>query len=638
MVSEQQYEEDDVIIEGSDLHKALTEMGCMDFECTPVLRSDYPDDYENNVKIKPDNDDSVDVIKSVDSSWISNGVTSANTLEHLKLILNLEPLLDDHFLAIEKMITTFPVVEEPRMIKWLSVLMPGSALTMLFFNKALRLSGAIALTSFASYTAYKKYTYSRSKRQLKNLISTQNDVFKLHKKALKIIKNDYKIQLDYQRVHKKLVQHEVYRLKRLQPMCEYLLRSIENCCTLFCKNSRYLVDLLPETTDINDMITKFEHNIFTIQGEITYESLKQLYYTYILVQSDMMHVLALVYNASCQIENNIVSKLCHTINQLNNQLKSNQEKLKLTVDEYLRPTLNPVTKKYSDVVGSKWKDLYLHVDLLSRKLQLSYDIVRSILDDIDERKRDEENDQFVELINQKINDAHNTILTAKNYSEFNTLFINKFKNSLTPVNTVNLDDVKSADNEQDDDDKYIKIEYDTDPDIMDEVFEAYIKEQYLEPLYKNDDDEMTAERVKLDKLLEQNFMAELKDVLFDKFKAMSDRESKAILRKANKGNCQVDVSLPPAPPPLPLVTPINDNDINDKSTRTPIPLPRTKKYTNLDDEKCNQDEEDTEPRQRMSININFEKIKLPKFTTSEETFIGSGENSDEELDNDDKSI
>lgn len=591
-----------------------------------------------NVKINSDNDNSVDVIKNVDSSWISNGKISANTLEHLKLILTLEPLLDDHFLAIEKMITKFPVVEEPRMIKWLSILMPGSALTMLFFNKALRLSGAIALTSFASYTAYKAYNFSRSKRKLQNLIATQNNIFKLHKKALKILKNDYKIQLDYQRVHKKLVQHEVYRLKRLQPMCEYLLRSIETCCNLFCKNSRYLVDLLPETTDVHDMITKFEHNIFTINGEITYQSLKQLYYTYILVQSDMMHVLALVYNSSSSIKNNIESKLCHTINQLNIQLKSNQEKLKLTVDEYLRPTLNPVTKKYSDVVGSKWKDLYLHVDLLSKKLQLSYDIVRSILDDIDERKRDEENDQLVELIDQKINDAHNTILTAKNYSEFNTLFINKFKNSLTPNNTLNLDDIKPHDNEQDEDDKFINIKYDSDPDIMDEVFEAYIKEQYLEPLYQNDNDEMTAERVKLDKLLEQNFMAELTDVLFDKFIAMSDRESKAILRKANKDNCQVDVSLPPAPPPLPLVTPINDNNFNDKSTRTPIPLPRTKKYTNSDDKKNDQDDEDTEPAQRMSININFEKIKLSKFTTCEETFIGSGENSDEEVDKDDKSI
>lgn len=618
-------------------------------------------------QVDPENENSLEMSKNVDRSssfWLSTNNTSNNARKHLEIILTLEPLLDDHLSLIKSMLTTLPEKNKIRIIKWLSILIPVSALTMSLLVKNMRVPGLIGLTSLASLTIYKSYTDSKSQRQLKSLITIQNDVFNLHKKALKILKNDYKIKLDHKRVQKKFIKLEVYRLKHLQPICEYLLRSIENCCNLFCKASRILVDYLPESIEINNMITKFENNTFGINGEITYQSLKQLFYTYVLVQSDMMYVFALIYNSSLSEKENIHLKLSKITHHLYTQLKKDQDKLKFIVDEYHKNIITPSPRKYRGNVGSKWQDLYMHVDLLSKELQSAYDSVGLILEDIDNRLSSQDDDKLVESIKQKINEAHSKIVTARNYSEFNTLFINKFKNTLVPENIQQLDNSKLE--EDDEEDKMINIKFDEDPDIMDEVFEEYIKEEYLKPLYDNDDDDdISVERAKLDKLLEQNFMTELKDVLIDKFRAMSDREAKAVLRQNNNQSndkCQVNVevisslpipplvdekqhicSSPPIPPPLPLVALELQDDyctIEDKLIRPPVPLPRTMKSYSSGVEKDfeEEEEEDDELGQRFSIHMAVENIKLPKFTMTEETFIGSGENSEEELEESDDDV
>jgi hypothetical protein len=86
--------------------------------------------------------------------------------------------------------------------------------------------------------------------------------------------------------------------------------------------------------------------------------------------------------------------------------------------------------------------------------------------------------------------------------------------------------------------------------------------------------------------------------------------------------------LPP-PPPLPPLSFVNhtinedncikENDKLEKKSRTPVPLPRVKMM---------QPGNMISNVQTFSINQCTQNFKFPKFT--EETFFGSGENSDEE--------
>lgn len=292
--------------------------------------------------------------------------------------------------------------------------------------------------------------------------------------------------------------------------------------------------------------------------------------------------------------------------------------------------------------------MYINVDLLSRKIQSAYNNISSIVDDLDDCADCEETDEFLKSLMEKMNDVYKEIDTARNFAEFNRLLIGKFLNkSVKSKDEDKVPEIAEV--------KRVPVVFDEDPQIIDEVFEEYIKEEYLKPLYQ-DNDADSLERAKLDKLLAKNFMSELKEVLIDKYKSMSEREAQALLRyrktlkdfkdvdedteniKKNeeiisqndedKFMEKVNFSLPPPPPPFPME---GDSLETKQLSRPPIPLPRSVNLPPMNDVRNN-----IIDNLGSIINVQSERlinmnrgIKFPAFIDAEETFVGSGENSDQ---------
>lgn len=299
------------------------------------------------------------------------------------------------------------------------------------------------------------------------------------------------------------------------------------------------------------------------------------------------------------------------------------------------------------------------MDLTSQRIQLAYKEVASILEYLDlHSEKDEDDLQLAESITEKINEAYKQIESARSFAEFSSLLIAKAQHK--PGNVSDKNENENLFPTNFDNRKIIMI--DKDPEIEDEVFEEYIKEEYLKPLYENSD-QSVIQNFRLDKLLEKNFMSELKDALIEKQKSMTERELKALKRMYDKvqkdaGNkTETDIcpipeksieteepvaptSVPPPPqPPLPPPPPppppprvlentiiaeslIEEEEKEKKKTRTPVPLPRVKML------KPNDEIPDV---QRFSITECTSMFKFPMIRLTEETFIGSGENSEEDL-------
>lgn len=171
------------------------------------------------------------------------------------------------------------------------------------------------------------------------------------------------------------------------------------------------------------------------------------------------------------------------------------------------------------------------MDLTSQRIQSAYKEVASILESIDlHSENDEDNPHLMGTITERMNEAYKQIETARSFAEFSSLLIAKAQRK--PID----DSKREAGNESlfpvNGGDKTVVI-IDRDPEIEDEVFEEYIKEEYLKPLYENSD-ESVAQNFRLDKLLEKNFMSELKEALIEKQKSMSERELKALGRMYDK--------------------------------------------------------------------------------------------------------
>jgi hypothetical protein len=123
-----------------------------------------------------------------------------------------------------------------------------------------------------------------------------------------------------------------------------------------------------------------------------------------------------------------------------------------------------------------------------------------------------------------MNEVYKQIENARSFAEFSTLLITKVQhksvNNIQKLETESLFPVN--------DNKKIVI-MNKDLEIEDEVFEEYIKEEYLKPLYENTDMSIIQD-FNLDKLLANNFMTELKEALIEKQKSMNERELKALKR------------------------------------------------------------------------------------------------------------
>lgn len=299
--------------------------------------------------------------------------------------------------------------------------------------------------------------------------------------------------------------------------------------------------------------------------------------------------------------------------------------------------------------------MYLNLDLLSRKLQITYDEIASILEEIEKRENEEKAD-FINELAPKIQEIYTQIDKSRNFAEFNNLLVAIMQRSRRQVPEIPTSEVDFLEEKSKDDPSIVR---DSEPRIIDEVFEEYITEEYLKPLYE-EHDEATMEIAKLDKLLAKNFMSELKEVLVEKHKSMSEREAKALLRKypelRDRTNFKEnDVSAEesatetknpdiPRPPPLPRLSGPPERLPNclmlkeKMRSRGPVPLPRARNPESpiisaprppplppiLQGESLDNAE-------RLSINLPFPgPRKIPAFVNCDEEFVGSGENSDEE--------
>lgn len=266
---------------------------------------------------------------------------------------------------------------------------------------------------------------------------------------------------------------------------------------------------------------------------------------------------------------------------------------------------------------------------------------------------------------QKLSKAFKEIDTAKNLAEFVVLLMTRSRFSDLKSSQPVTDDTMINQNLD------LPVIIDSDPEILDEVFEEYIKEEYLNPL-NEDTDEYSLEQQKLDKLLAKNFMIELKEALIDKHKSMSERESRALQRiyknvsrdLASNTEDNKDCQVTPAPPPMPPYylwsTPSSNANSNHKNVISIYKIKNdnlsVRKESNESDEKndfistlkrknifdisstevCkNEDKESVAPLPQILLETQATRFitRLPPPFLQEETFEGSGENSEDEIAN-----
>lgn len=311
---------------------------------------------------------------------------------------------------------------------------------------------------------------------------------------------------------------------------------------------------------------------------------------------------------------------------------------------------------------AKWHDPIVQLDLASYKLQLAYNQVFSTFKNIEDCINEDFgiDNETADILMQKLDKAFKEIDTAKTLAEFVVLLMARSRfNELRGGQPV-AEDTTINQNPN------LPVIIDSDPQILDEVFEEYIKEEYLKSL-NEDTDEYSLEQRKLDKLLAKNFIIELKEALIDKHKSMSERESRALQRlyKNISGDPvssiedNKDHQIAPVPPSMPpyyiwssdtnsdrkkMISPIykirNDNPplrkVSNESNEE-NDLVRALKRKNVcnipSTEVCeNEDEESVMSLPQILLETQATRFitKPPPFL-HEEMFIGSGENSEDEI-------
>lgn len=263
----------------------------------------------------------------------------------------------------------------------------------------------------------------------------------------------------------------------------------------------------------------------------------------------------------------------------------------------------------------------MHLYLASNKLEIAYGHISSILQDIDNNSDENMLDEgSVEEKMQRLNAAQKDIANAKDFVEFSTLFLLKSRINDYVGNQSAMNMLTSAVNSD------LPVVHDSEPEILDEVFEEYIKDEYLKPL-SDDSDEIELFNYKKDRALFKNFMAELKDALVDKQKSMSERELKALRRMrgnvANESALEGEANRVPTPPPMP------------ESNEPRISREILRGEENLKEEKrCSSPVAERSPISAMPLPTGKEFslfLPPPFLKASEETFAGSGENSEDEI-------
>ncbi|CAD1468765.1 unnamed protein product, partial [Heterotrigona itama] len=611
----------------SFLYEHLHKLGYTDFESVTIEKS-TPKNEKKYFKLLDDS--------------VSNKQTEA--------ILSAKILLNDHGCAIYSFLEKYECKPWRTMI--LKFIIFGTVLSSsvyMFHNTRYKNFANLSTLTVLYCISYMEFLRMKAHRNLKSLVSLQNDFFDLCKKGMKILKYG---------------DLTAGRLKYLPPIMESLVKYLGDIACIYYHASLTLIRLLAIDTYNEDLLTRFESRSFEIHGEINYQKLKvetkcllalilqlrgTLYHTYILTQSEMLHLLAIAYDNHIwwQSYKKIPElKLAYIMEFLIRYLSMYKNKLSKHIDAYYSFKLEPMSYKYRGPDSSQWQDLYMHVYLASNKLQLAYSHMLSILQDID-------NDIIENLTGkdctedtmQKLSAAQKCVETAKDFIEFSSLFLVKSRINHSAIDHLEMN-IPSSDA-----DSNIRVVTDSGPEIMDEVFEEYIKEEYLKPL-SEEADEISLYYQKRDKTLFKNFMAELKDALVDKKKSMSERESRALERMykaiTTKSTSNDQFQRIPTPPPMPFFDASSSIESNNKISNDATSKLQSSKLSESSNvvKSINKSMEDLEKKNtsntltkeespisaiRLPRGAEFSSFLPPSFLKSEEeTFIGSGENSEDD--------
>lgn len=658
-------DEEDVVIQDNALHEYLSNLGYTDFESVSVPKTTLLEEKQYlNINIRSTIQKIYEQLFSF-YSWITQEKSISE--KQLSAILNAEALLNDHMFVINSFVSKCN--DNSKKIRLQELIVAG---VVLISSTCISLCKCNVLpTLFASSAiccaGYIKYSRFCANRDLKNIISLQNELLAMCKESLKILRRNCKIKLNFETCFQQFSHFMGKKLQYLQPLTETLIEFMVNISGLYYQCSLSIAKLLPPDVFNKELFTKFECNSFEISGEIDYQALKKLYHTYLLIQSEMLYLLAIAYDSNTWIHRCQMipeTKLARIIRILIKELTVHKVKLSEIINAYHSCKAEPVRHKAQ---RAKWQDPTVQLDLASYKLQLAYNQMFSIFKDIDDCISREIgiDDETTEILMQKLDRAFKEIDIAKSLMEFVVLLIarsgfRKPRDNRSVTNDTTIDQ-----------DPNLPVIIDSDPQILDEVFEEYIKDDYLEPL-REETDEYTLEQRKLDKLLVKNFMSELKEALVDKHKSMSERESKALQRiykniskdsASNTTEDNKDCRFIPIPPPMPPYY-IWSNPSSDINSRYKKIIPPTCKIKNGDlsiqEEIDDSDEENDSIRMLKYKNIfnipsteaceaeNRESLtflpqilletkamqfvtKLPPAFLQEETFVGSGENSEDEI-------
>ncbi|KAM0732851.1 hypothetical protein ACS0PU_001012 [Formica fusca] len=652
--------------EGSALHEHLSNLGYTDFESVSMSKTTFLEEKQYlNINIRSTIQKIYEQLFSF-YSWVTQEKSISE--KQLNVILNAQALLNDHFFVINNFVSKCN--DNSKKIRLQELIITGVVLissTCISLCKC-KVLPILFASSAICYASYIKYSRSCVNRDLKNVISLQNELLAMCKESLKILRRNCKTKLNFDTSFQQFSHFMEKKVQYLQSLTKILVEFMGNITCIYYQCSLLIAKLLPPDVCNEELFTKFECNSFEISGEIDYQALKKLYHTYLLVQSEMLYLLAIAYDSNTWIHRCQMipeTKLAHIIHILIKELTVHKIKLSEIINAYHSCKMEPVRHKAQ---RTKWQDPTVQLDLASYKLQLAYNQMFSIFKDIDDCISQEIgiDSETTEILMQKLDRAFKEIGIAKSLTEFVVLLMaksgfHKPRDAQSVTNDTMINQNPS-----------LPVIMDSDPEILDEVFEEYIKDDYPEPLHEETDEYLLEQR-KLDKLLVKNFMSELKEALVDKHKSMSERESKALQRiyknisKNSISNTEdnKDCRYIPIPPPMPAYyiwsSPLSDINLRHKKI-----IPSTCKVKN-DDLSIQEEIDDLDENNDSAKILKYKNIfnmpsmeacktengesltYLPQillqtqamqFTTKlrptflqEETFIGSGENSEDEIDN-----
>ncbi|XP_017891231.1 uncharacterized protein LOC108631654 [Ceratina calcarata] len=626
-------EDEDVIIKGSSLYEHLHKLGYTDFESLTIEKLSSTNeekkyrifDFIHNVK---------QVLKKLYAIYLKIIQDDSVSKKQVEAILNSKTLLNDHSSAIYNFLDKYDC--RPRRIMVSKFVVLGTILSPSLYishNTHFRSTTNLFTLAILCCAIYMEHMRLNDHANLRSVVSLQNDLFDLCKKGMKILKYGYKIKLSKGKDSQQFFDLTAGRLKYLQPLMENLMKYLERVSHIYYHVSLILLKLLPENSYKEQVLTNFEDSSFHIRGEINYQKLKSLYYTYILTQSEMLHLLAVAYdNHSWSQSYKKVPefKLARIVRSLIVILRIYKEKLSECINAYYNFKFEPMSYKYIGPDSSQWQDLYMHLYLASNKLETAYSDVSSILRDIDNDALDSKtNEDPLENTLQRLSTAQKNVETVKGFLEYSSLFLLR-----TRVNDSVGDRLEAVVPQSVTTPNNVRIITDSEPEIMDEVFEEYIREEYLKPL-SEEADGISLYNYKRDKILFKNFMTELKDALIDKKKCMSERESRALQRMCKAVTKEPDPQRVPTPPPMPTFNYFlieSDDKISNTIEPRRCRLPQEISVGKSTKSEGNLVLNDMEPSPIAATprNMEFSFLPPPFLKAEEETFIGSGENSEDD--------